>query len=97
MWLSVDKSVIGLPDKLMLGTIYIPPENSRFFSQDENSVTDICCNHKYVVISGDANSRTAQLSDFERDSRRGRVRDWLFGKASSDDTDERLVLRVGVL
>ena len=71
LWLSVDKSVTGLPDKLMLGTIYIPPENSRFFSQDEfdlfeNSVTDICCNHKYVVISGDANSRTAQLSDFVR-------------------------------
>ena len=55
----------------MLGCIYIPPENSRFFTNEdfelfEDSVSDICNNYKYVMITGDANSRTAQLHDFVR-------------------------------
>ena len=71
LWVSVDRPISGLQEKLMLGTIYIPPENSRFFTQDEfdsfeNSVSDACCNHKYVIITCDANSKTAQLSDFVR-------------------------------
>ena len=35
LWVSVDRPITGLQEKLMLGTVYIPPENSRFFTQDE--------------------------------------------------------------
>ena len=55
----------------MLGAIYVPPENSRFFTTDEfdifeNSITEMCHNHKYVMLAGDFNSRTGHLSDFSR-------------------------------
>ena len=70
LWIAIDEQVTNLPEKLMLG-IYIPPENSRFFTNEnfelfEDSVSDICNNYKYVMITDDANSRTAQLHDFVR-------------------------------
>ena len=71
LWVSVDKSVTNLPENLLLGSVYVPPENSKFFTQDEfelfeASVANTCCNYKYVVVAGDTNSRTAQLSNFVR-------------------------------
>ena len=46
-----------------------PPESFIPFTQDEvelfeASVANIYYNHKFVVIAGDTNSRTAQLPDF---------------------------------
>ena len=69
LWVTIDKAITSLPEQLMIGAIYVPPENSRFFNIDEfdifeNSIIEMCHKHKYVMLAGDFNSRTGHLSDF---------------------------------
>ena len=53
----------------MLGAIYIPPESSNFFNEDEFSllddeITSFCSSHKNVILSGDFNARTSSMKDY---------------------------------
>ena len=54
---------------VILGGVYIHPENSNFFNEDEflvleTEITSFGSNYKYVFLSGDFNSRTSQLRDY---------------------------------
>ena len=55
----------------MLGTIYIPAMQSRFYN-DENEIAVLSeimsqySNHKYVFINGDINGRRSRLVVFTR-------------------------------
>ena len=67
-WFKVSHSFTQTEEDLILGTIYIPSENTKYFSADlleafyaeaEQFVSD----YKYVILFGDFNARTATLSD----------------------------------
>ena len=71
LWISLDKSITNTDENIILGTIYVPPAQSRFYNDDEilvleNEIMSLCSNHKYVFITGDINARTARLCDFTR-------------------------------
>ena len=56
-------------DCLLLGTVYIPPEGSKYANDD--NIEDICqdlidlSNNLPICLMGDYNSRTGTLSDIE--------------------------------
>ncbi|MEW8560930.1 MAG: hypothetical protein AB2541_02460, partial [Candidatus Thiodiazotropha sp.] len=69
MWICVDKKLTQTDENLVLGIIYVPPSQSRFFNDDEllnleNEISSVCRSNKYVIITGDINARTAKLSDY---------------------------------
>ena len=69
LWLRLDKILLGCNEDIFIGAVYLPPENSRFFTADdfdcfENSILDMCSTHNFVFLAGDFNSRVAKLRDF---------------------------------
>ena len=73
LWLEIDKKLMNLDENLILGTVYLPPENSNFYSDEEfltmeNEIMSFCSKHKHVMLSGDFNARTSEMRDYtERD------------------------------
>ena len=56
---------MNLNENLILGTVYLPPENSNFSNDEEfltmeNEITSFCSKHKHVMLSGDFNARTSE-------------------------------------
>ena len=69
MWVCIDKRLTDTDENLILGIVYVPPSQSRFYNDDElskleNEIMSVCSSSKYVVISGDINARTAKLQDY---------------------------------
>ena len=69
MWLKLSKKDFSLDDDIILGIIYQPPENSRFYTDNENEIFEVeitatCIRHKYVYLLGDMNARTSDVDDF---------------------------------
>lgn len=69
LWFELDKELVQMDEKIIFGTVYIPPERSNFFNDDEmalleSEITSFCSSNKYVFITGDFNSRTSELRDF---------------------------------
>ena len=69
LWISIDKSVLDTDENVILGSIYIPPVQSRYYNEDEFAVLESeiisqCSNNKYVFINGDLNGRSSRLPDF---------------------------------
>lgn len=53
----------------MIGVLYVPPDKSGFFNEDDfisldHEISRMCSNHKFTVLIGDVNARTATLPDF---------------------------------
>ena len=68
-WLKFDNHFLHIPEDLIFGAIYIPPENSRFFNNDdlnefEQEISHYSCNNNFVMLAGDTNSRTGSMKDF---------------------------------
>jgi len=68
-FIKVDKCILGLDEPLLIGTIYCPPENSRFYNEDlfdslSNDITEYCSKFKYVFLNGDINGRISNENDF---------------------------------
>ena len=69
LWLKINKTYTHLPEPIVIGSIYLPPENSRFLNEEyladfENDIFEKCAQFKYVCLAGDTNGRTGQLPDF---------------------------------
>lgn len=69
LWLSLNKSLTNTEENVIIGVIYVPPTQSRFFNDEEltnleNEIISMCSNYKYVFITGDFNARTSHLNDF---------------------------------
>ena len=69
LWISINKAITNLDEDLIFGALYIPPENSRFFSQDlfmvlEEEITSKCNEFKHIYLSGDTNCRDGTMPDF---------------------------------
>ncbi|MEW8548622.1 MAG: reverse transcriptase family protein [Candidatus Thiodiazotropha sp.] len=73
LWIEIDKIFSKTDENVILGTIYIPPENSNYYNEDEfmileTEITSFCARNKYVLLTGDFNARTGELRDYtERD------------------------------
>ena len=69
---TVSKHIYGLNTKnedLFCGVVYIPPYGSRYASADpyaeiQQEILRFCGDSKHVLVFGDLNSRTKDLSDF---------------------------------
>ena len=71
LWISIDKHILHTDENIVIGTIYIPPSQSRFYNEDEiaileSEILSMCSDHKYVFINGDFNGRTSHLDDFTK-------------------------------
>ena len=69
LWLSLNKNLTNTEENVIIGVIYVPPTQSRFFNDEEltnleNEITSMCSSYKYVFITGDFNARTSHLNDF---------------------------------
>ncbi|MEW8548531.1 MAG: reverse transcriptase family protein [Candidatus Thiodiazotropha sp.] len=69
MWVRVDKKLTNLDEDIILGVIYVPPTQSKYFSEEEilnleSEIISFCSNNRYVIITGDINARTAKLNDY---------------------------------
>lgn len=69
LWLSIRNTLTNYTENMILGAIYLPPENSRFLNDDdlncfEHEIIEMTSNYKYVTLAGDFNARTSGLSDF---------------------------------
>ena len=57
LWFSFSKALLNTEEDLVFGVVYIPPENSRFLTEEELTnlemeITETCSMHKYVVLTG---------------------------------------------
>ena len=68
LWLRVDKRILSTPNDLIIGTCYIPPENSVYANPDaldevENELIEYFYNDPFFVLLGDFNGRTKNVTD----------------------------------
>lgn len=68
-WLIL-KNIFGTSDKnVLMGCVYIPPENTRYYSEDaineiESEMFNFCKNDEIVCILGDFNAKTGTIDDY---------------------------------
>ena len=68
-WLRVSKQYLGTEQDMMIATIYIPPQQSRFFNDDEfdlfeQEIASVRSNFDYNYLLGDFNAQTAMMPDY---------------------------------
>ena len=69
LWLSISKKAYNTDEDIIVGAIYIPPNDSRFYNPVEMEqfnveTTNMCVSNKYVLLMGDFNARTYNKQDF---------------------------------
>ena len=69
LWFSVDKKILRTLQNVIFGIIYIPPESSKYatddaFSEIEMEFQRLNRNSNFVCLLGDMNARTGNLPDF---------------------------------
>jgi hypothetical protein len=69
LWFKIDGKVFNLEQPVIFGTIYIPPEYTRYssdeaFNKMEHELHSVSTNSKYVGLIGDFNSRTGEDDDY---------------------------------
>ena len=69
-WVKLSKSLLNLDRDVILGAVYIPPENTKYSSSEafddlENELMTYCKNSNlYTAFVGDFNAKTGTLSDY---------------------------------
>ena len=72
LWLEIDKTLLGMENNLLLGTVYISPENSSIYSSNsemEDTFRELYNqlltfgDNESIIIGGDFNARTGTLKD----------------------------------
>ena len=69
LWFKLNKSLFHLPQDVLFGIVYVPPENSKYcigdpFNEIENELLDFSTNFENVCIIGDWNARTCEEHDY---------------------------------
>ena len=69
-WIRISKSITKTDGDIYCGNMYIPPQGSKYASQDpyleiQTELNEHCREMKYIVLLGDFNSRTGSLLDYE--------------------------------
>ena len=68
-WVKVDRSVLKTDRNMLLGCIYIPPENTKYTSLDafneiESEMFQLCEQGDPIGLLGDFNAKTGTLQDY---------------------------------
>ena len=68
LWLRVDHSFLHTSNDLIIGTCYIPPENSDYSKPEaldeiENEIVEFFNDDRYFTLLGDFNGRTKNISE----------------------------------
>ena len=68
-WVKIDKEIIRCSSNILLGCIYIPPENSKYASPEAINEIDtemncIAGDCSLISLIGDFNAKTGDLQDF---------------------------------
>lgn len=68
-WVKISKQLFNISEDIIIGNIYVPPENSIYRVEDaiselERELLNFSVNHKYILLNGDFNSRTGADKDF---------------------------------
>ena len=68
-WIKISKHFHGLDKDILIGNVYIPPQDSRFFNDDEfeffeQEIASACSRDDYIYILGDFNAQTGEIADF---------------------------------
>ena len=68
LWVRVNKDLSHTPQDLIIGSCYIPPENSPYSSQDafieiENELIDYFHSESCIMLLGDFNAKTKTMND----------------------------------
>ena len=69
MWVKLKKSLFNIDNDIIIGIMYIPPEQSKFYNDDEmqnfnNEIINMCSEYTNLILTGDNNGNTAELPDF---------------------------------
>ncbi|CAG2185838.1 unnamed protein product [Mytilus edulis] len=69
IWFEISSSYTKLDAEIAIGSVYIPPENTKYSSPDafreiETDILKFSTKYKYVCLNGDFNSRTSTDADF---------------------------------
>ena len=69
MWVKLKKSLFNIDHDLIIGIMYIPPEQSTFSNDNEmqhfnNEIINMCSEYSNFILTGDSNGHTAELPDF---------------------------------
>ena len=69
LWLSLDKKLSRCEENYILGVVYIPPESSNSYNDDEtmqleSEISTFCAKYSHVILTGDFNSRTSSKPDY---------------------------------
>lgn len=68
-WYKISSSLFKSSEDIIIGNVYIPPENSSYkvidaLNELEEEFLRLSVNHKFILLNGDFNSRTGMDSDF---------------------------------
>ena len=68
-WFKVSSKFTKLEQDILFGSVYIPPENTKYSSTDafreiEEEFLNFSISNKYICLTGDFNSRTSSDLDF---------------------------------
>lgn len=68
LWFEINSNLLDVDEDILVGSVYIPPDNSEFYSHDlyESFTTEVeqfSASYKYTILTGDFNARSGSLSD----------------------------------
>ena len=68
-WLKLPRKYTDIDDDILIGDVYVPPMQSRFYNDDsyelfENDISDMCNKTPHLFLFGDFNAQTAEMPDY---------------------------------
>ncbi|MCG7875884.1 MAG: reverse transcriptase family protein [Candidatus Thiodiazotropha endolucinida] len=68
-WVQISKKAHKIDKDVLIGAVYVPPQQSKFFNDDEfelfeQEISSSCSKDCYVILTGDFNAQTSDLQDF---------------------------------
>lgn len=68
LWFEISKTITNTDKNIIVGNVYIPPENSKYSNKDVFSLLEIemqnmLTNNKHVILAGDFNARTGTRTE----------------------------------
>lgn len=69
LWIRIEGKTFSIKKHILMGTVYIPPSNSRFssveiFDDIENEIFNLFKENDCICLLGDFNSRVSTFRDF---------------------------------
>ena len=67
--IEINSKILKIPENVILTAVYLPPSGSAYSGEEDFELLDILINnlqqnYKNIILTGDFNSKTRELSDF---------------------------------